>query len=67
MFNKIKDMFTWADFLKAVARVKGFDPKKDIGGYLGALKIANQAAEKLLTGKKREKAKKILAALALLA
>lgn len=66
MLDKIKDLWNWKDFAKAVAKVKSFDPKKDIGGYLGALKIARAAADKLLTGKNREKAQKILTALSLL-
>ena len=64
MLDRIRDLLTWSDFLKAVARVRKIDPKKDIGGYLGALKGANQVADRLLTGKKREKAKRVLAILA---
>lgn len=65
MFKAFKDWFTWGSFIKAVEQARHIDPKKDITKYLAALKLANLAAEKLLAGEKREHAKQILAALAL--
>lgn len=65
MIKALKDYITWNAFVKAVEQVKHIDPKKDIGKYLSAVRVAQLVADRLLTGKKRERAQEVLAALSL--